>query len=157
MNSVLQQTNEGGMNNQAPLSNTTGSQLVSKLKELEKESQQVQIQPQPDEETQVVVPNNNTLLLQTGVNGILNAKSKGPSLDPSDFECSLCFRLFCKPVSTSCGHSYCRSCLLAALRYNLCCPLCRTKLESPSKCKYSVNITIKTLLEKHFKEGMYRQ
>jgi hypothetical protein len=29
-------------------------------------------------------------------------------LDIADFECSLCFRLFCKPVTTSCGHTYCK-------------------------------------------------
>lgn len=29
-------------------------------------------------------------------------------LEITDFECSLCFRLFCKPVTSSCGHTYCR-------------------------------------------------
>jgi len=73
-------------------------------------------------------------------------------LDIADFECPLCMRLFHKPVSTICGHTYCKSCLLAALRYSLMCPLCRTKLEDPSKHKYQVNIVLSNVLEKHFKE-----
>ena len=28
-------------------------------------------------------------------------------IDIRDFECSLCFRLFYKPVSTPCGHTFC--------------------------------------------------
>jgi len=78
--------------------------------------------------------------------------SNQPAMDISDFECSLCFRLFCKPVSTQCGHTYCRNCLLAALKFNPCCPLCRTKLEDPAKFKYSVNIVLLNVLDKHFKE-----
>lgn len=46
-----------------------------------------------------------------------------------------------------------RSCLLAALKFNPSCPLCRTKLEDPSKFKYSVNIVLLNVLEKHFKEA----
>jgi hypothetical protein len=30
------------------------------------------------------------------------------TFDAADFECSLCFRLFYRPVSTPCGHTYCR-------------------------------------------------
>jgi len=73
-------------------------------------------------------------------------------LDISDFECPLCFRLFCKPISTPCGHTYCQNCLMAALRYSLMCPLCRCELDSPTKKKYCVNVTLLHLLEKHFGE-----
>jgi len=84
----------------------------------------------------------------------LSAKlqSPTPALETTDLECSLCFRLFCRPVSTPCGHTYCKSCLLSALQYSLLCPLCRSKLEPPNKHKYSVNIVILNLMEKHFKE-----
>jgi len=74
--------------------------------------------------------------------------------ESSELECSLCFRLLCRPVSTPCGHTYCKSCLLSALKFSLLCPLCRSKLEPSSKYKYSVNIVILTLLEKHFKEDL---
>jgi len=74
------------------------------------------------------------------------------NFESSELECSLCFRIFCRPVSTPCGHTYCKSCLLAALKYSPLCPLCRSKLEPASKHKYAINIVISTLLEKHFKE-----
>jgi hypothetical protein len=74
------------------------------------------------------------------------------TFDMSDFECSLCFRIFYKPISTPCGHTYCRPCLLSGLKYRLSCPLCRAKLEPPSKYNYSVNVVLSNLLEKHFKK-----
>jgi len=83
-----------------------------------------------------------------------SSSSQATSIDTSDLECSLCFRLFCKPVSTPCGHTYCKSCLISALKYSLLCPLCRSRLDPPSKYKYSVNIVILNLLEKHFKEEL---
>jgi len=79
-----------------------------------------------------------------------NSSNGEQGLDISDFECPLCFRLFCKPISTPCGHTYCKNCLMAALRYSLMCPLCRCELDSPTKKKYCVNVTLLHLLEKHF-------
>jgi len=73
-------------------------------------------------------------------------------LDIADFECSLCFRLFCKPTTTSCGHTYCKNCLLSSLKFSSMCPLCRNQLPSTSKFKYNVNIVLMNVLEKHFKE-----
>jgi len=82
----------------------------------------------------------------------INANCAKTTLDLADFECPLCFRLFCRPVSTPCGHTYCRSCLKAALRYSASCPLCRQKLELPCKHKYSVNIVLSNVLEKYFED-----
>jgi len=73
-------------------------------------------------------------------------------LDIADFECSLCFRLFCKPVTTPCGHTYCKNCLLASLKFSAMCPLCRTELHNPCKYKYNANIVLMNVLDKHFKE-----
>ena len=41
-------------------------------------------------------------------------------------ECSICLNLLCEPVSTSCGHTFCRCCLVAGLkRHKRQCPSCR--------------------------------
>jgi len=32
-----------------------------------------------------------------------------------DFECVLCAKLFWQPVTTPCGHTYCKECLLKAM------------------------------------------
>ncbi|XP_059820446.1 LON peptidase N-terminal domain and RING finger protein 2 isoform X2 [Hypanus sabinus] len=49
----------------------------------------------------------------------------GKLVDPSDFECSLCMRLFYEPITTSCGHTFCLRCLERSLDHNSRCPLCK--------------------------------
>ncbi|XP_060681989.1 LON peptidase N-terminal domain and RING finger protein 2-like [Hemiscyllium ocellatum] len=49
-------------------------------------------------------------------------------MDPFDFECSLCLRLFYEPVTTSCGHTFCLKCLERCLDHNASCPLCKENL-----------------------------
>lgn len=45
-----------------------------------------------------------------------------------DFECSLCYRLLHEPVTTPCGHSFCRPCLDRCLDHQSNCPLCKSTL-----------------------------
>uniref|UniRef100_A0A8C8S537 LON peptidase N-terminal domain and ring finger 2 n=1 Tax=Pelusios castaneus TaxID=367368 RepID=A0A8C8S537_9SAUR len=49
-------------------------------------------------------------------------------VDASDFECSLCMRLFYEPVTTPCGHTFCLKCLERCLDHNPHCPLCKEEL-----------------------------
>ncbi|KAJ1118394.1 hypothetical protein NDU88_006585 [Pleurodeles waltl] len=49
-------------------------------------------------------------------------------LESSDFECSLCMRLFYEPVTTPCGHTFCLKCLERCLDHNPHCPLCKENL-----------------------------
>jgi len=46
----------------------------------------------------------------------------------NDLECNLCNRLFFEPVTTSCGHVFCRECLRRWLDHNYKCPMCRFSL-----------------------------
>jgi len=50
-------------------------------------------------------------------------------LDEEDFQCSLCLRLLWEPVTTSCGHVFCRSCLDRVTDHSTKCPLCKSGLE----------------------------
>ena len=52
--------------------------------------------------------------------------SQSPQLD--DFECKLCFCLLFQPVTTACGHVFCKKCLERCIDYNPSCPICRRKL-----------------------------
>jgi len=47
------------------------------------------------------------------------------SFDEALLECPLCQELLWQPITTSCGHTFCRSCLLRALDHSNGCPLCR--------------------------------
>ncbi|XP_078684505.1 LON peptidase N-terminal domain and RING finger protein 1-like isoform X1 [Branchiostoma floridae x Branchiostoma belcheri] len=89
-------------------------------------------------------------------------KLKEPSpdlIDAEDFECSLCMRLFYNPVTTPCGHSFCRDCLLRCLDHDNKCPLCKFCLKIYlAERRDKVTDTIDKII-KHFlgKEQVKRQ
>jgi len=79
------------------------------------------------------------------------SQDTGQSIDISDFECSLCFRVFYQPVTTTCGHVFCKQCLFSSLKYSVHCPLCRHKLDTtPVQHKYAVNVVLMNMIEKYF-------
>jgi len=79
------------------------------------------------------------------------SQDTGQSIDISDFECSLCFRVFYQPVTTTCGHVFCKQCLFSSLKYSVHCPLCRCKLETSTiQHKYAVNVVLMNMIEKYF-------
>ena len=47
-------------------------------------------------------------------------------VEASDFECALCFRLMFRPVTTPCGHTFCRGCLDRTLDHGTDCPICKS-------------------------------
>ncbi|KAI0225065.1 hypothetical protein L0F63_004913, partial [Massospora cicadina] len=47
-----------------------------------------------------------------------------------ELECQLCYMVFLDPITTSCGHTTCKQCLLRSLDYSDKCPACRWKLPS---------------------------
>lgn len=42
------------------------------------------------------------------------------------FECTLCMKLLFEPVTTPCGHTFCRACFMRAMDHSSKCPVCRT-------------------------------
>jgi Lon protease-like protein len=51
-----------------------------------------------------------------------------PLLQKEDLECILCLDTFIDPVSTPCGHNYCRVCLVRSLDCSRQCPTCRVTI-----------------------------
>ncbi|KAH6890528.1 hypothetical protein B0T10DRAFT_403063 [Thelonectria olida] len=45
-----------------------------------------------------------------------------------EMDCQVCYALFCDPLTTACGHTYCRSCLHRILDHSRYCPICRRQL-----------------------------
>ncbi|KAI7798123.1 LON peptidase N-terminal domain and ring finger 1, like [Triplophysa rosa] len=71
-------------------------------------------------------------------------------LDPNDFECSLCMRLFYQPVTTPCGHTFCKTCLERCLDHNQQCPLCKESLKEYLACrKYTITQVLDNIIQKN--------
>ncbi|XP_022728218.1 LON peptidase N-terminal domain and RING finger protein 1-like isoform X2 [Durio zibethinus] len=68
-----------------------------------------------------------------------------------DFDCTLCLKFLYEPVTTPCGHSFCRSCLFQTMDRSNKCPLCRTVLFiGPRTC--AVSVTLNNIIQKNFPE-----
>ncbi|KAM7419258.1 hypothetical protein PAMA_016393 [Pampus argenteus] len=78
-------------------------------------------------------------------------------LDPNDLECSLCMRLFYEPVTTPCGHTFCKNCLERCLDHTPQCPLCKESLkEYLASRKYMVTTVLDTLIKQYLSQE-YRE
>lgn len=64
----------------------------------------------------------------------------------TEMDCQVCYALFYDPLTTVCGHTFCRSCLHRVLDHSFYCPICRRGLSiSPllhrQSCPSNENIT----------------
>lgn len=50
------------------------------------------------------------------------------SLRDATLTCVICHKLFYQPVTTPCGHTFCKECLFRATDFTRACPYCRTPL-----------------------------
>lgn len=50
----------------------------------------------------------------------------------SEMECQVCYGLFLDPITTYCGHTFCRKCLERVLDHSRDCPACRRRLHLPN-------------------------
>ncbi|CAK1588205.1 unnamed protein product [Parnassius mnemosyne] len=81
------------------------------------------------------------------LNRLIRAQSASSWLRPSDLECPLCYNVYTKPVTTPCGHTYCRTCLERLLDYGKCCALCISKLDEFDLLSTADTIFISAALE----------
>lgn len=71
-----------------------------------------------------------------------------------DFECKLCYSLLFQPITTICGHTFCRECLERCLDHRVECPCCRTVLDHHNRRDSNMEITevLDFILAKYFTE-----
>ncbi|KYO37592.1 LON peptidase N-terminal domain and RING finger protein 1-like [Alligator mississippiensis] len=75
----------------------------------------------------------------------------GDLLSLSDLECSLCLRLFLEPVTTPCGHTFCKECLERCLDHRPSCPLCKQSLSEYLKVgKYNPTVLLEEIISTTF-------
>ncbi|KAJ6765136.1 43KDA POSTSYNAPTIC PROTEIN-RELATED [Salix koriyanagi] len=83
--------------------------------------------------------------------GSMMSKSFGKPERSDEFDCTLCLKLLFEPITTPCGHSFCRSCLFQSMDRGNKCPLCRTVLFiSPRTC--SISVTLNNIIQRNFPE-----
>jgi hypothetical protein len=67
----------------------------------------------------------------------------------SELDCQVCYALYLDPLTTSCGHTFCRKCLQRVLDHTNVCPICRRSLgiaPSLSATAYPTNKRLDDLL-----------
>jgi len=57
-----------------------------------------------------------------------NPSISNTSVEPSDYDCFVCFDIMCEPSKTPCGHYMCLGCLENVLILKRNCPFCRTEV-----------------------------
>ncbi|PFX19342.1 LON peptidase N-terminal domain and RING finger protein 3-like [Stylophora pistillata] len=67
-----------------------------------------------------------------------------------DLECKVCYNILYQPVTTTCGHTFCRTCLHRGLDYRSECPYCRRALNCGVERNIKINVIIKETVEKLF-------
>lgn len=66
-----------------------------------------------------------------------------------EVECQVCYNLMLDPVTTFCGHTFCRRCLARVLDHSLNCPVCRRdRVMPPSLLNQPSNQTLVHLLSR---------
>lgn len=69
-------------------------------------------------------------LLQKHLREAIIAQGAKSWLKESDLECVYCCDTFSQPVTTPCGHTFCRNCLERSLDYMKTCALCKHPLNN---------------------------
>lgn len=70
-----------------------------------------------------------------------------------DVECTLCLKLLYEPVTTPCGHTFCRPCFARSADHTNKCPMCRTVLHVGRELP--VSVVLKNILESAFPEDYH--
>lgn len=74
----------------------------------------------------------------------------------SELDCQVCYALFLDPVTTNCGHTFCRKCLQRVLDNSNLCPVCRRTLAiaPPMSLQAPVNSLLSKLLHGFYPEDL---
>ncbi|XP_053093326.1 E3 ubiquitin-protein ligase TRIM39-like [Pangasianodon hypophthalmus] len=85
------------------------------------------------------------------MNKSINFAGESSSLSEKQLQCSICLEVFTDPVTTPCGHSFCKSCLTQSWdkSQHYYCSFCKEKFTKRPELK--INITLREVAD-HFKK-----
>ncbi|XP_011072801.1 LON peptidase N-terminal domain and RING finger protein 1 isoform X1 [Sesamum indicum] len=97
-------------------------------------------------------PQNNSLLnLDRSTANTFTRRNHIKPQRTDDYDCTLCLKLLYEPITTPCGHSFCRSCLFQSMDRGNRCPLCRTVLFISPRTS-AISVTLNNIIQKNFPE-----
>lgn len=68
-----------------------------------------------------------------------------------ELNCQVCYSLILDPLTTPCGHTFCRTCVARVLDHTDLCPACRRKVGSPATAQSEpLNCTLSRLIDHFF-------
>ncbi|KAL1861971.1 hypothetical protein Plec18170_000795 [Paecilomyces lecythidis] len=71
----------------------------------------------------------------------------------NELDCQVCYSLILDPLTTPCGHTFCRKCLARILDHSNLCPICRRKISMPPSVNSEpVNWMLSRLLDTLFED-----
>ncbi|KAJ5473936.1 Zinc fingerRING-type [Penicillium sp. IBT 31633x] len=71
----------------------------------------------------------------------------------SELDCQVCYSLILDPMTTPCGHTFCRNCVARILDHTDLCPICRRKLGMPSALQSEpLNRTVAQMVDFFFSD-----
>jgi Lon protease-like protein len=71
----------------------------------------------------------------------------------AELDCQVCYALLLDPMTTPCGHTFCRQCVARVLDHTDLCPICRRKLGMPTVLPSEpINQTVARLVDYFFPE-----
>jgi Lon protease-like protein len=74
-----------------------------------------------------------------------------------ELDCKVCTEIFVDPITTPCGHTFCKSCITRSLDHSDKCPLCRHPLTNYTYFQHHpINMSIFNLLQSFYSE-LYSQ
>ena len=85
---------------------------------------------------------------QANISQLLDDYNLNFKLNGVDFSCAVCTDLIYRPVSSTCGHTFCKMCLEEALKHKPHCPICRDTISQLQHFK--VNLLIEQILLLNF-------
>ncbi|KAJ6124110.1 hypothetical protein N7471_011427 [Penicillium samsonianum] len=69
----------------------------------------------------------------------------------AELDCQVCYALVLDPMTTPCGHTFCRKCVARVLDHTDLCPICRRKLGMPNDLQSEpINQTLARLINYFF-------
>ncbi|KAJ5176083.1 uncharacterized protein N7482_001960 [Penicillium canariense] len=69
----------------------------------------------------------------------------------AELDCQVCYSLILDPLTTPCGHTFCRKCVARVLDHTDLCPICRRKVGMPATIQSEpLNRTISKIIEYFF-------